>query len=322
MYNNKVFNNLKKIISDEEILEEINDTFRPYHEKSLTNFSASPGIIEGASSIPLRERIASLPSEEETLEAIVVLWGRPALLIQDDTFEEPVSDKWKQRLNPHRQKLQTAILATGRVEVEGHPHTDWLGTGWMVKPNIMITNRHVAAEFTKREGNSFTFKSNHSETKMRAYLDFKEEYQNNEEKEIKIQDILWISDDGEPDMAVLKIEGQHEFIELQEHVDDGALLTVIGYPAFDGRRNDINAMNRIFRNIYNVKRLQPGFRMYPDTQQTFTHDCSTLGGNSGSPVIDVLTGKAVGLHFAGRYRQANYAVEGKYIIDKLNELLN
>ena len=31
----------------------------------------------------------------------------------------------------------------------------------------------------------------------------------------------------------------------------------------------------------------------------FTHDCTTLGGNSGSVVLDLTTGEAVGLHFAG-----------------------
>ena len=39
-----------------------------------------------------------------------------------------------------------------------------------------------------------------------------------------------------------------------------------------------------------------------------THDSSTLGGNSGSAVIDVATGTVIGLHFAGEYLKANYAV--------------
>jgi phosphatidylserine/phosphatidylglycerophosphate/cardiolipin synthase-like enzyme len=39
-----------------------------------------------------------------------------------------------------------------------------------------------------------------------------------------------------------------------------------------------------------------------------THDCTTLGGNSGSVLVDMLTGKVVGLHFAGIYKEANLAV--------------
>ena len=38
------------------------------------------------------------------------------------------------------------------------------------------------------------------------------------------------------------------------------------------------------------------------------HDCSTLGGNSGSPVIDLETHRVIGLHFGGRYMEKNHAV--------------
>ena len=39
-----------------------------------------------------------------------------------------------------------------------------------------------------------------------------------------------------------------------------------------------------------------------------THDASTLGGNSGSAVVDLSTGRIIGLHFAGIYLDANFAV--------------
>ena len=35
-------------------------------------------------------------------------------------------------------------------------------------------------------------------------------------------------------------------------------VVVIGYPAFDPRRNDIDVQRRVFGNLFNVKRLQPG----------------------------------------------------------------
>ena len=38
------------------------------------------------------------------------------------------------------------------------------------------------------------------------------------------------------------------------------------------------------------------------------HDASTLGGNSGSVILDMATGLAIGLHFAGSFLQANYAI--------------
>src|SRR5262249_30352197 len=43
-------------------------------------------------------------------------------------------------------------------------------------------------------------------------------------------------------------------------------------------------------------------------QTTLRHDCTTLGGNSGSPLIRLDDGKIVGLHFAGVYGVENSAV--------------
>ncbi|MGH9248561.1 MAG: trypsin-like serine peptidase, partial [Acidimicrobiales bacterium] len=89
----------------------------------------------------------------------------------------------------------------------------------------------------------------------------------------------------------------------------GRPVYVIGYPAWDGRRNEPEPMRRIFMDVYNVKRLQPGVTVESQTPQTvLRHDCSTLGGNSGSPVFDLASHTVVGLHFGGRYGVGNYAV--------------
>jgi S1-C subfamily serine protease len=94
-----------------------------------------------------------------------------------------------------------------------------------------------------------------------------------------------------------------------DHAEQGRRVYVVGYPAWDGRRNDPEPMLRIFANIFNVKRLQPGeIDSTPDQRHIFVHDCSTLGGNSGSPVVDLETNQVIGLHFGGRYLQGNSAV--------------
>lgn len=61
-------------------------------------------------------------------------------------------------------------------------------------------------------------------------------------------------------------------------------VVLIGYPADDPRNSVIKEKEdraKIFRNVYNVKRLQPGvvLRVEPSV---ISHDASTLGGNSGS----------------------------------------
>jgi len=43
---------------------------------------------------------------------------------------------------------------------------------------------------------------------------------------------------------------------------------------------------------------------------TLFHDCSTLGGNSGSPVFQLETGRVIGIHRSGFFMYRNEAVDG------------
>jgi endonuclease G len=45
------------------------------------------------------------------------------------------------------------------------------------------------------------------------------------------------------------------------------------------------------------------------------HDCSTLGGNSGSPVLALDTAEVVGLHFGGSFLWRNEAVTAPILAD-------
>jgi hypothetical protein len=85
---------------------------------------------------------------------------------------------------------------------------------------------------------------------------------------------------------------------------------LIGYPASDNQGiTPPDVLSRIFGDVFEVKRLQPGtVTSISSKLRRFTHDCSTLGGNSGSCVLDLETHQVIGLHFSGGYREKNYAV--------------
>ena len=319
MYSNRVFNKIQDHISDQEMLDEIHEKFHIFNKKAVRNTLPirSKSLI-GERDVSI-ESIANRPTEDETYEAIVLLFGRPALLIYQDGFEEPVSEVWKQRLNPLKERLKSVIRAVGRIEIKNHPSYDWVGTGWITEGNILVTNRHVAKVFGRKKGKSFSFIPNHLGVTMDVNIDFKEEYQNDDEREIQISEIMYIAPDHEPDLALLKIEAEISGIGLQSEYMDEAYVATIGYPAFD-LRNGQDQMLSIFRDIYNVKRIQPGMIKEKLPGNIFLHDCSTLGGNSGSPVIDLATCKAVGLHFGGKYLKTNYAVDAKHIMDAINKV--
>jgi len=62
------------------------------------------------------------------------------------------------------------------------------------------------------------------------------------------------------------------------------LAYVVEQSACDGRRNDPAYMRQIFTDVYDVKRLQPEMiTSWTIGADKAVHDCSTLGGNSGSP---------------------------------------
>jgi endonuclease G, mitochondrial len=157
-------------------------------------------------------------------------------------------------------------------------------------------------------------------------VDFKEEYLQTIPFEADIVEILYISelDDTQPDLAFVRLWSNGRPLPPPISLFDGKLrekqtVAVIGYPAEDSR-NGAADQSRIFANIFDIKRLAPGEITGVGDSFVFTHDCTTLGGNSGSVVVDVETGAAVGLHFAGEYLLDNYAVRASTVRESLERL--
>jgi V8-like Glu-specific endopeptidase len=249
------------------------------------------------------------PPEEDALEAIVLLEGRPALLVRNGKFEEP-PPKWAS-LEELRDRIEAMLSSVGRIEVTGHPSLDWVGTGFLVAPDVVMTNRHVAKEFCRNSGASWRF-----EPRMKARIDYSEEIGSQQAAEFALTDVIGVHDAH--DLALFRVSRKGRKgttapeplpIARKPKLVEGRPVFVVGFPAWDGHRNEPEPMAEIFKDIFNVKRLQPGeMRRVSKAQSLFEHDCSTLGGNSGSCVVDLETQHVTGLHFSGRFLEANYAV--------------
>lgn len=249
------------------------------------------------------------PEEALGLEAIILMTGRPAILIQNGKFFEP-PDQWKDILNPSKQKIESNLRSVGRIELTGHPTMEWVGTGFLVADDVIMTNRHVAKVFSRQTQGKWVF-----EKGMRVSIDYVEELGAVDSAEFSVQSIIGIHEKF--DLALLKVAAKSNSgakapkpltVSSNFQAKKGQRVYVLGYPAFDSR-NGIAPMRKIFSDIFDVKRLQPGEIMKVlDPQSLFQHDCSTLGGNSGSCVIDLNTNQVIGLHFGGKYLEANSAV--------------
>lgn len=254
------------------------------------------------------------PSEMLGLEAIVLPRNRPVALVRGDSYDD-LDGPWVS-LNGDviKKRIASLLPLIGRVEVPSSPILPYAGTGFVVGQGLIATNRHVAQLFSQGRGLTIRYRAGD------AAIDFKRQIDAPDDdrtaylsvRAVEMIHPYW-------DMALLRVDDlpTDRMLRLSVKSPEELLdhnVVVIGYPARD-ERNDVALQDRIFNRTYNVKRLQPGvirarakIQSFENTVNALTHDASTLGGNSGSAVIEVESGEVVALHFAGEYLKANYAV--------------
>src|SRR5215217_2741123 len=98
---------IESVLSDKPLVDEIK--FRVESEVGLPR--ADEFNVKNAT---LRKAIAGgRPAENfasrPLSEAIILLFGRPVLLVKNNTFEVPPSDEWRTRLFPTKSKIERAI---------------------------------------------------------------------------------------------------------------------------------------------------------------------------------------------------------------------
>jgi len=295
------------------LLEDAPRTFlesSPAFREAVPNTELSESAMRATESV--RQGRPVTDEHRLIMEAIVVPFLRPVYDVQDDTFPA-LAQPWN-KLNTESQHVTSAIQSIGRLEVGGLPGVPYGGTGFIVASNLILTNRHVAELVTSSLGASdLRFIPGRS-----ASLDLKQEVVPSPSILLTVQEIRMVHPYW--DAALLAVDGlppgRVPLTLASSAPGDLAkrLVAVVGYPALDSR-GDISTQIKMFRGVFQKKRLLPGYTMgyrqidsYGHTVEALAHDCSTLGGNSGSAVIDPASGCVLGLHFAGVELEANFAV--------------
>ncbi|WP_375412140.1 DNA/RNA non-specific endonuclease [uncultured Bradyrhizobium sp.] len=267
-------------------------------------------------------KLESMAVNSMALEAIVKLTGRPPLLVENNAVVlEPLED-FPVGTDVMIKAVEPFVPSIGRVEFINY-NMPWGGTAWVVDKkadgHIVLTNRHVAKLVAKRsaDGKAVYMRSPVTGVKYGAQVDFNEEVgaKPTDARVAQAFEIVYLADDVGADMSLLKIKKVADGVwsmpdpvplAVKEAVDQ-ELVALVGYPAYDSR-NDANVMDRYFRDLYDVKRFAPGRVMKTTVDSVLSHDCTSLGGNSGSSLISLEQKAAVGLHFAGSYGISNSAV--------------
>lgn len=274
------------------------------------------------------------------LEALVSLTERPAIPVETRVTPEGRAVQTLDVNNPEFGRfagevalaladLEDGVLASvGRIDGDGIH----LGTGWVVGPGLVMTNRHVLEEFAAplprlEDPESWQiFRDARINFSPGADLP---------EQAFRITGVAfagpspirgWPISFDKLDLALLAVETQGSSgAALPPAIRRSALgsttnasFFALGYPAPPGfiprdesgqmRQDVIERLRQIFGLSYRRKYFSPGAVIGHGHPLVVDHDATTLGGNSGS-LLGRLSGgpTAVGLHFAGDWLRANHA---------------
>jgi S1-C subfamily serine protease len=238
------------------------------------------------------------PKGLAALELMIKLL-RPAPLIESGELEaldseaEECFPEWKS----FGSVVRPILNSIGRInDAEGRG----VGTGFLVNEKTIVTNAHVLAVLSR--GTMVL-------SEGQATIDFRKEYHHFEEESRAILAVVKV--DEAHDLALLRISpvdlNRQRPLEVKADLPSAnAGVVAIGYPFDDPMRNPL-FINGIYNGIFGMKRAAPG-RIVSTSATTITHDCSTLGGNSGSPLLSMETGALVGVHREGLFMYVNSAV--------------
>jgi hypothetical protein len=229
-----------------------------------------------------------------------------------------------------KDRLTPKLALVGRIDVTNFAPGEFVGTAWLVAEDVVVTNRHVAFLIARAERGKFVFSRGVGGRPIAASLCTAHEFDDaapESSRVFAVSEVLYIEPESGPtDIAFLKIKrrsdgGGPAFIDVEANdLPPDVPVCVVGYPARASKwviRNQ-ELMQKLYLGQYDVKRVAPGFSMAHEDGAA-SHDCTTLGGNSGSVVLNLATGNAVGLHFAGLYEHANYAVRASVLSDYVRQ---
>jgi Trypsin-like peptidase domain len=301
----------------------------------LNNSRLTPTHFTKLEASEALQEIQDEHSHAETNRAVIMPFlvdveeDNPYILIQDNTFQVSSTEIWGKRLEAARSNLEKIIPSVGRIDMTNHPDKVlYMGCGWLVATDVIVTNCHVAEGFSQsdvaksvfKNGSKGVFKRNMS-AKVGAKVDFRGEVSKKEQFEVLEVLYLGKSFSSNNDIAFLKISQnalnggtaatfQRKPIPFQQSAaTNGDEVAVIGYPSM------------VRGTPSNVKMLQPGQIVRVEPGGRIIHNCSTSPKSSGSVIISLKTGEAVGLHYGGdEEEKENWAIPSQVIRNLMNEL--
>jgi len=242
------------------------------------------------------------PDDLDALE-LCIRFMRPAWLFRKGSIEFGASAPCSAGERAH---LETAGRFTLGVTLDTEQRDAPIGSGFLVAADRLITNDHVRKDILARWGRP----DDRALADGLALARFGLEDGATDRWSVAIigvvarhpsEDVVVLRLAADPRLAALPLPALAEGEPAL-----GAEIAVIGHPLPDARNPLFGSAVFGTGGAPGVRRASPGRVIRGGAR--FSHDCSTLGGSSGSPVIDRRTGVVVGVHACGAFAVRNGAV--------------
>lgn len=259
------------------------------------------------------------------LEAVIRVSNRPAWFVLDDfpridgeALNDTNREFWITLITPARKKMRSVCSAVGCIFKEQDSTRTPIGTGWLIAEQTLITNAHVAGHLALLKPGVLAGDPRGGwrlRPDVKGVVDFIFEHGKPQGTHVEITQVLYIETAPAPDIAVFRVQAGGAavwppIIELDLDRERPAgwrdtFVFAVGHPAAD-LQADVNVQT-VFGPLDATKRVSPGQVMDILGCDVLAHDCSTTHGSSGSPLVDLASYKAVGLHYFGQPGERNEA---------------
>lgn len=263
------------------------------------------------------------PGDIAALEAVILATSRPAWFVEDNTPDADTAlaaDRyWVQHINRQFLAIADASRRVAAIFKQEGGSRVQIGTGWMIGRGQLATNAHVAEHLFRQKlsGPVDPVSGWQPRPGVTGAVDFRFEHGGRSGPPFPISGHRYIENDPDgPDIAILTVS-RHDDVDPPSHLAPQfdprcggatarALLFAIGHPVADAIA-DAN-VGIVFGEIDGTKRFSPGESRGLLGDFVLGHDCSTVNGSSGSPLIEFSSARVVGLHYWGYPGERNEAV--------------
>lgn len=257
------------------------------------------------------------PVELEALRYFrVVNPQRPTVLVTDGDLRglDRLHGKLK-KLTLSRESVIANAASVGKIQWDG-PASDYaLGTGFVVAPCIVMTNKHVLKRATtQQDTDDWRLRSD----TYPVTISFAEEGGSAaRDQGHVVEEIVYVA--KSLDLLLFRISpttssGTHcpspLALALTAAPRRGSPVYTIGFPGREhvSSPEALSMQDDIMGGTYGAKKISPGIALDYARGMNIPHDCSTLGGNSGSCLVSMRTHEVLGLHYKGTSKSGNQAI--------------